>query len=316
MRVHLEGMGLTGCLLAWRLERAGVPFTWHDSDAPRTAWKASTGAIYPGGGLDRVCYDTWQDWMADLEDVAPGCTEPAGYWFNHKRPPHDGDYEVLRRVPGAPDGSRDTQLSLAALHSWHINAQTLVPALRERYKEQQVAPVSGCAERGRYIIAHGFPGNPRHDHVFWGWTRKVQLELDPQLGIDSTRSAFYFRRGLVTMAYAYPVPGTDWWYAGSSLIRQRNMKELEYEKKYARWRREFEALSGGLVRVAEEGEFLQGWRPAQSMDREPPKVTMRDGKLVCPPLWNSGIRHYPEVWRQLSQALGLSDCAAPESPAP
>lgn len=305
MLVHIEGMGLIGCLLAWRLERAGVQFTWDDLDCNggavrHTAWKACTGAIYPGGqkgSVDRTCYDLWQQWFGSelLPEMEPWF-EPAGYWFNHLKPPHDGSYKILR-----DEGA----LRLGEEPTLHCNAQQMVPALRARWAANH-KPHNGPVGADVFLKAHGF--GPRMSHAYWGWTRKVELEIDPRLGLEGpVRGAFYLRKGRFVMAYAYPVPGENTWYAGSSIISQRAaaLKSLEMPSKYERWKRFFEELSGGLVRVGKEHEFLEGWRPAQK-EKDRWVVLQDKNVLSVPPLWSSGLRHFPKVWTEIERALSLN----------
>jgi len=41
--LHIEGMGWLGAVTARVLAERSSSFGWHDTDAPYTAWKASTG---------------------------------------------------------------------------------------------------------------------------------------------------------------------------------------------------------------------------------------------------------------------------------
>lgn len=297
LRVHVEGMGLTGCLLAYHLEKAGADWSWHDIDAPFTAWKASTGAIYPAGqpgSLDYECWRVWAEWLQGQRLYPLAHFEPATYWFNHLSPPHHGDYEFYQ------DGKND--LRRAGPLSYHLNAQTFVPATRRKFKARMVGSAPGhLVGRDAYVVAHGF--SERLDHVLWGWTVPVKLKL-PHYMCGGYRPALYFRRGRFVMAYAYPAPGTEYWYAGSSLIHQREPRELEVEAKFERWRRDFETLANGAIRVTDRGAgSLQGWRPAEGDGRVDPVVkrSLRrsEVRLTVPPLWHSGIRHFPRVLQQL-----------------
>jgi hypothetical protein len=282
--IHIEGMGVLGSLLALRLDHEGIKFTWNDIDAPRTAWKACTGAIFPCGEAESVDWLAYNDWRDELEK--PTWTKPVSrhfergvYTFNHQRPPHDGKYEFSNL------GNTDLRFPLL-FSSYHVNAQTLVPAVRKRFASRQVVAPN---YKQPHVVAHGF--GKQMTHVYWGWTRKVELDYKFK---TSDRPAFYFRQGRYVMAYAYPVPGTPHWYAGSSIIMQRTLlKELLMPPKYERWRDWFEELSGGAVRVkrTREGEFLQGWRPAE----ENPDVyhDKRNKTIRMPSLWNSGVRHAP-----------------------
>lgn len=322
MRVHLEGMGITGSLLALCLERAGVDFTWDDANSPLAAWQASTGAVYPTGrtgSIDRWTYERWVEWVRSdrFASTYPySWLESCAYWFNHKAPPHEGPGQVTREVGGWMRGTEHAAIQ--------INAQRLVPIVRDRFKEKRRE--SRDTKRLR-IVAHGF--SARRTHCYWGWTRLVGLDIASSVKALSLgrRASIYFRDGRFNMAYAYPVPGdASRWYAGSSLIKQLRGGErsLEIEPKYERWKQTLERVSGGLLRVVAEGDMLEGWRPASEdvpTGTEPVRPHLYDAadqmrpwvklmtlseSLVVPPLWNSGIRHFPLVWAQIARALNVS----------
>ena len=99
MRVHLEGMGLQGSLLLYLLQQknlANLELTWNDIDSPHTAWKASTGAIYPANstkfGDDHACHQRWGEWH-ELGWFQP-YLERCNFWFSQKSPPHGGKYRT------------------------------------------------------------------------------------------------------------------------------------------------------------------------------------------------------------------------------
>lgn len=302
MRVHIEGMGLTGSMLATMLWRNEVDFTWHDSRDPRVAWQASTGAIYPSGshkfGPDEECREVWAQWHE--QDIFDGATEEARFVYSTKSPPHGGKYAREQMESG---------LWLAGPSSYHLNAQLLVPKTRELFAGGEMRPCDapGPDDVDWYIVGHGW--GRRLGHTYWGWTRLVELDYDRslyQLNGEERRPAFYFREGRFIMAYAYPVPGTPYWYAGSSIIKQPTMgrKSLDMQAKYDRWKANFERLAAGSVTVAQEGEFIEGWRPAAKEDDDA-WTRVRGNVISVRPLWNSGIRHFPKQWAGVAQTLGL-----------
>lgn len=305
--VHLEGMGVLGSVLALCLERAHVPFTWHDTDEVTTAWRASTGCVYPvlrAGSKSAQGYAAWNHWLTTgLIPKRWRCTERAVAWFNGKVAPHDGSYPVtvdqkaLRCNPEHP--------------SVHVNAQRLVPLTRQRFAAHRLPGRSSKAKH--YVVAHGF--GKRLDHYFWGWAMPVQLSLPLWMRTrdgDPTRPSVYTRYKRFEMAYAYPMPGTQLWYAGSSLIHQRLPKPLDVEKHFLRWRMIFQRLTKGTVGVHVSGEAMQGWRPAGAKTSEEKsakddqlRVLLRGRTLEVPPLYHSGIRHSPLVVEQVFQKLKL-----------
>lgn len=295
MRVHLEGMGVNGSLLARKLAAAKVDFTWNDTDAPVTAWKASTGAIYPSGstkfGPDQACWNVWSRWYRD-NFLPADVLEPANYWFGHKKPPHEGRYDIVCRS--------EENLGMAMPPSFHINAQALVLQTRALFADRR-ASVAAPAEH--HIVTHGF--GQRMISTYWGWTRLVELRYDQYpYGAMGQRPSFYFRPNKLVMAYAYPCPGTPYWYAGSSIIYQKVAKPLDIPPKYAKWKENFLRLSNGAVEVVGEGPMLEGWRPKSQDDRW---VVKRGNVITLRPLWNSGIRHFPYQWYQVSKLLGIRD---------
>jgi hypothetical protein len=301
MKVHLEGMGVNGCLLAHQLRRAGIEFTWHDDEvaSPINAWRASTGCIYPSGstkfGPDELCYNVWRDWFNELQ-YAPWL-ERSNYVFMTKRPPHEGKYE-FEKVEG---------LHLGSLPSYHLNAQALVTSTRVAFCKDQLRPSEGrrmVDEADVYIVTHGF--GQRLGAVYWGWMRPVRLHYPDTFNVGGLRPCFYFRPDRVQMAYAYPIPNTDTWYAGSSIIKQKLGKEksLDMEAKYERWKKMFQRLSGETVEVIEAGDCVEGWRPAAAPE-DTAWLRKKGNVITLRPLWNSGIRHFPFQWAALAKQLGV-----------
>lgn len=293
MKVHIEGMGVNGCLLAHQLRRVGIDFTWHDIDVPKTAWKASTGAIYPSGSLkfgpDQKCYDVWSAWFNELQ-YAPWL-ERSNWVYCTKKPPHEARYE-FREVAG---------LKIGMAPSFHLNAQVMVPSTRLTFEAGQR---KGRVDADLTVVSHGF--GERLGHAYWGWHRPVRLRYPTEFDVGGLRPAIYLRPNRVEMAYAYPIPGTDMWYAGSSIIKQKygSFKSLETWPKYERWKRTFEKYSKGVVEIEAAGDCVEGWRPATAP--EDTAWLRRKGNVVTlRPLWNSGIRHFPFQWATLAVQLGV-----------
>lgn len=321
MNVHIEGMGVVGSALGWMLARAGVPFTWSDIDTRagatllqeayhgnphKAAWTSSTGAIYPSGNQrDRECYQVWRSWASAgapwTRDLAR-TIETAAYWYVTKNAPHGGSDE-----PSLDLG----HIRCHALPSYHLHVQRFVAGSRDAFAGKRVNDRAGAQPGARIVVAHGF--NDRLQRVVWGWTRIVDLELDRRIysGLEGApRPCIYIRPNRYTLAYAYPLPGTPYWYAGSSLIVQKTARELSTEDKYARWHNELVQHTGGFARVREvKTPILQAWRPSLGTtadEAEEPLWSARaDGSLVVMPLWHSGVRWLPAVLRAAAGALGL-----------
>jgi hypothetical protein len=303
--VHLEGMGLLGCLTAWQLSRLGIEFTWSDCDASYTAWRACTGACYPcSPGIEGNCYYQWMQWVGS--GIYPdGLLEVCDYWVDSctKSLPHGlvGDVEALAgpmRLVG---------------RSVHLNAQRLVELTRSYFACCRTTNVPAVRDTRLYLIAHGF--NSRLKRYLWGWNRLVKLSYDPEgpLGTQSRqgcRPCFYLRKNRFQYSYCYPRPGTPYWYAGSSMISQTTPRMLNVEARYAAWLGWFKELSGGLVEVEEEGDCSQGWRPLGQKEKNLLKhleiCTVSPGRISCPPMGASGFRLYPCIWEQLSRHLSAA----------
>jgi len=289
--IHLEGMGVLGSFIAWTLHQRGVQFTWHDIDSSVNAWRASTGAVFPTGEVEDIDgMRMWQHWLATPSAQLQASTERASWWYCTKAPAHGAkgkpiaDLGALKRHP---------------VDSIHFNAQNFVPATRVRFDSQRV----GCAPTGaQLVVSHGF--NERLDHYVWGWTRLVQLQCDSRM-LVAGRPSIYCREGRFVMAYAYPIAGTSYWYAGSSLIVQKKPHDLDVQKKYDTWLKHFTRLTGGLVKVVGAAQFLTGWRPRGLATDGQWWRRRADGALLLKPHWHNGVRHAPLVVNALFKELGL-----------
>lgn len=293
--IHLEGMGVLGSMIAWALHQRDIQFTWHDIERPINAWAASTGAIFPTGDVDdQLGMKMWEQWIGGGEAawaklaMFRECVERASWWYSTKAPPHSAKGEVLCDL-GA--------LRCLSTGAIHFNAQLFVPRTRSYFAGRRI---SRPPPSTRVVVTHGF--NERLHHYVWGWTRLIGLDCDPRMR-GLLRPSIYCRKGRFVMAYAYAVPGSSWWYAGSNLIVQREPRALEMEKKYQTWLNAFTQLTDGLVKVRSAGDFLAGWRPAHAPD-DTALVTQRaDGTVVVRPCWHNGVRLSPLVVRDVLAAL-------------
>jgi hypothetical protein len=279
--IHVEGMGVVGSLLAWQLEARGVAWSWSDNESKVNAWSASTGSIFATGeASDMACMEVWDSWRrrAPWAKHLAHCVEEAAWWYSTKAAPHGSKLKHVSEFRGLRRGPKN---------SLHFNSQLFVPETRKLLaSRRELAPPKGA----RVIVSHGF--GSRLSHYVWGWARLVRIEGLEQ---NSLRPCVYLRKGKFVMAYAYPVPNTPYWYAGSSLISQQTPKDLTVLDKYARWKTNFEELSGGAVQVVEESEFLTGWRPVPLSDREPLLKLSQDGSVLVRPQGHSGVRKSPAI---------------------
>jgi hypothetical protein len=295
--IHLQGMGVIGSALAWALHARGIPFTWSDTDDPITSWRASTGAVYPSlSERDAAGYRGWERWFASppwtpLKERR--IVERAAYWYCTKMPPHG-----FKTAPARTVG----RMKMHPLPSFHLNAQTLVPLTRQHFASLE-RPLSVSGER--LVVAHGF--NDRLRRYVWGWMRPVVLDTS-NLDAGGLRPSVYLRQGRVVMAYAYPIPGTIYWYAGSTLLVQGTPKTRDPENDVARWRRRWDQLTGGLCPVlGHYGPAVQGWRPSTGpVGQEPMQRLWEEreaGTLVVMPCWHSGVRWLPLIVEELLEKV-------------
>lgn len=272
--IHIEGMGLLGSMLARRLAREDIEFTWNDIDSPHVAWHACTGLAYPDGdpyalaGLAR-----WE------EETLMGRTPEAAsapFVFAHKKNPHEGtdgimeDYGPLRR------GNRDAVA---------LNAPQYVRNTRDRYQDWRT---DGARPGDTVVVAHLTP--ERGNGYLWGWSAQVELELPDYLDALPDRPALYAKTHRFNLTYAYPTPLTSNWWAGSTNVIQMDPKPVTQER-LDRYVQEWVENARELleVEIIDVREVFQGWRPRHAVgDSRAPEWV--EDRLVLPALSGSGMR--------------------------
>lgn len=305
-RIHLEGMGVVGSLLAWSLDEAGVSFTWHDIESDVNGWQACTGVVYPGGDTETAeGYRGWQAWRSNppWPDALDEYVETCSYWYSHQSPPHDGDYTSQAEVEG---------LSMADPPCYNFNAQGFVPATRERFHDQRTDELPPESEYDTRVITHGFD-QPRTERYTWGWMGVGTIDADQRMYqlAEHGRPCVYCKKGSYIIAYAYPKPGTDHHYLGTHIISQAQPKPLEIGDKPETWAKWFTSLSEGAVTPVSIEEYRQGWRPVSNSESFVKRVTDKDGAAVAVrPLRGSGVRLAPNAAAALHEALGLPPASA------
>jgi hypothetical protein len=276
-------MGLLGSLLAWRLTADGITFTWHDTDTPHTAWKASTGLVYPAGDArSQRNLAAWTDWWA-RPTLPPGVLLPVHYVFAHRHPPHEGRYRTTPLGPG---------LTLAHAAAFTVDVPQLVHTTRGHFASRRTDTPPPDADV--LVRAHG-----HHRAVcwMWGWSAPVQLRLPAVLAELPHRPALYGRK-VRQLVYAYPIPSRPgWWWAGSTLTRQTHPRSLSADAHLRRWMDNWAAVWPRIDLTAAEAP-AQGWRPRPDDADTPDPVrvdTARGPVITLPALWHSGVRWAPEV---------------------
>lgn len=282
LRIHLSGMGLVGCLLACELERLGLGFTWSDSEASVTAWKASTGCVYPSGeAVDLVGYNRWAAMLAESSHAVCRFSETASYGFTQKSIPHGAGSKLLRVARS--HGS----VKVLNKPSFHVNVQGFVLDTRQRLAGQRSRP-----KPGEIIVhSHGYHGKFVTDYR-WGWSapcfvRGGVFEIYPRMCLNA-------KEGRFINAYLYPRPGTDHFYLGTSFIYQKAPKPLEMEGKLLKIVQHIKRVAGGGLEIEVAGSPVAGWRPVYSEDGLP-VCAREENELFVRPQAANGLRHSP-VW--------------------
>ena len=282
--VILEGMGVVGSLVARHLAEREVEFNWFDKGRSISAWRACTGSVYPSG-------DAESEWAREQwRTMLPEYTETAPLVFCTKRPPHGGRYSWTEASCG---------LNVGDVESIHVNAQRLVEDTRRLLEPNKVWVVESSQMLPTYLVTHGWSW--RRVDSLWGWSAPVRVER-----LDSTlpeRACYYLKEGRFLTAYAYPRPGTDEYYAGSSMIPQVREHKLDAQSHFLAWRDRFERLARGGVRVEQIGPTVQGWRPRGApgpmiaLNPAPPHT------YAIRPQGPNGVRHAPLYLRAVDQLL-------------
>lgn len=283
-------MGIIGSLTAMMMVAEGYSFRWDDVEEPhKVAWKACTGAIIPTGeALDMEC----RKWWHDNRRMFSKTLERARWCYSAANPPHNGAKQGVVAVEEIGN------IKISNVASYHLNAQVLVPSVRQNLEAWRRKPKKG----DRRVVAHGFG-----KHIWkwsWGWSAQVEIELDPVLREDlqGVRGCFYLRNGY-QLNYLYPVPHTNRYYAGTTLITQKEPKSLELKPKYDKWLENVKKESSGLIKITKmfPKTLMEGWRPMANPDD--PLVKEEKGKLYLKPMYGNGIRHFPALWKALEEAL-------------
>jgi hypothetical protein len=289
--LHLEGMGVMGSLIAHQLRDRGIDFTWHDTEAKVNAWRACTGVIYPSGvKLDNKNHKRWAETLEGNFNPYARWMEAATFCHYSQHAPHNGRSTVLYEVGG---------VRVSNAYTYHLDAQSMVHETRRILVDQR-------RTRNQYgrlcIVTHGF--RPERIGAWsWGWSAKVMLDLHPKLKSLHFRPCLYMRDGFV-LDYLYPVPMTDRWYAGTTLVAQQKPKELLIAPKYLAWMDRMERKAdGAFYIVADCGPYpelmVQGWRPVPKDDT--PLVERVGDTIYVRAQYGSGIRHFWTLWDKLEE---------------
>ena len=280
VRVHLQGFGWVGAYLALRLSQEGHQITWEDNDSPYTAWRASTGCIYPSG--DEWEMQSYVYWLEHPLHHAFMCFAP--FWYGSKGSPHSGRWRAVTDL-GA--------LRRHRLPTLHVNVQAFVEYQRDQWRHRrQERPEGALLIRGAQPTRY-----------MWGWSAKARLNWR---GLsEHSAPCIYLKPNKFETLYAYPAPNEQTHYVGSAMIAQREPRKLKLADKILRWEDRFESLTGGLAYVEQFTEYRQGWRPYGPDEAwNARRLVARLGEsLEVYPMRHSGVRLAPALWDAVSKEL-------------
>lgn len=300
--VHLEGMGVVGCLVAARFHLEGIDFTWSDTEAERTAWKVSTGAI-PVFGDEQSHADRreWLRWYKQDDSFGRHIQHymtKAVWCYTAQNPPHKA------RDIGCRPKAEVGPIKVSNKCSLHMDVQRFVLETRQLFARQRTPGVGWGSRRPRnLIVTHGFGSNI---HAWsWGWSGQVVIELSDELqqALRRRRPCFYLRNGY-QLPYLYPVGREREYYAGTTLITQKQPRSLPIVPKLQVWRRHVEEYSGGHIAIAGNvpHSLGEGWRPMAALDA-PLIERVGQHTLRIRPQYGNGLRHFPSTYRALREAM-------------
>jgi len=286
-------MGLIGCTLARKLQQEGIEFSWEDNDAVFSAWKASTGCVYPSGNpKDAYNYKKFQDSAAGLGMEY----EVADYCFSQNSIPHKENSKELSV------NSTDGQLKFLNLPSFHVNVQDFVLNTREKFKSLRRQEAQDVFT----IHANGFHQYHPSDWR-WGWSTTAKVTLKTP---SKQRICFNLKEGRFVNVYLYPKPQTEDYYFGTSFIFQRKMKNLETDNKIIKSLAHAKSKIENFAGIELFGEVQQGWRPAYTSDSLP-DYHVHENNMYLKPQMANGVRHHISFFENIMD--GIKGLYAPNS---
>lgn len=287
-----------GCLVALRLQEEGIDFTWSDIDAPRTAWKVSTGAVPVfGDTMSNRCRVQWLKWLKSRTHFGNHMRHYMAktiWCYTAANPPHKASEVGTRaRRQVGPVQISNKQSANMDVQSFVLDTRSLYNALRRKDKPRKRLTV----------ITHGFGSNIAA--WSWGWSAQVAIEMSAELqeALGHRRPCFYLRNGY-QLPYLYPVGLQREYYAGTTLITQKKPKSLPIEPKLKVWKQHVEDYTEGHVRVVKviKGSLGEGWRPMAHEDA-PLIESVDERTLRIRPQYGNGIRHFPSTMKALLEEL-------------
>ena len=291
LKVHIKGFGLIGSLLAWELTERKIDFSWHDEDHP-SAWKASTGCIYPSGDpFDNLNYNLWlKKFSGDTTAPIQLFAESVDYGFTQKSIPHGNNSKELKVVNSVGN------IKILNKQSMHFNVQKFVNFSRNFFFSVST-PVDPS---GALVVhAHGFHKHRPTDYR-WGWS--IRCKVSGEVFDKHPRMCLNAKEGRFINAYLYPRPMTDDYYLGTHFIYQKNQKNLEIGNKVENIISHIKKVTDGQVDIQTDGVATVGWRPAY-VSEFPHAFIQESNQMYITPKSANGLRHAPSYIKEIADAI-------------
>lgn len=291
LKVHIKGFGLIGSLLAWELSERKIDFTWYDEDHP-SAWKASTGCIYPSGDpFDHLNYNLWLKKFSP-DEVMPIqlFAESVNYGFTQKSIPHGNNSKDLKVIESIGN------IKILNKCSMHVNIQKFVNFSRNFFFS---ASVPADPSNALIIHAHGFHKYRPTDYR-WGWS--IQCKVSGEAFDKYPRMCLNAKEGRFINAYLYPRPMTDDYYLGTHFIYQKNQKNLEIGNKVENIISHIKKVTDGKINIQTNGVATVGWRPAY-VSEFPHAFIQESNQMYITPKSANGLRHAPSYIKEIADAI-------------
>lgn len=287
--IHLQGMGLVGAQLALWLDRHEMKFTWSDTDEPFTAWRASTGCVYPTKDDD---IEAWEHLLTQMPLVRKH-SERARWCYTSKNPPEGAKIKAVDRVG---------PITVSDATTIQVNVQRLVEDTREKFEGRRKPATPQAHKKDQIIVTHG---SATAHHYVWGWSALVLLELDSTLHWEGERRPAIYLRKHYDLAYLYPQPNSQWFYGGTSNVVQRTPKHRDLDTTFENWIEVVEERTQGLVTVTDlkMGSLTEGWRPRPEISHHKIVWQGDDGVIYVRAQGGSGLRHFPRVAEAIDALL-------------
>lgn len=269
--IHVSGVGMLGAFLLAELDRRGYAFTWDDIESPLNAWEVCTGAIIPyDDEVDSWYAQGYRYWAQCAAEDFAAYLEPVHLVYGLKGVPARMALRLGKKPTPLATAPCGVNIWPEVQTGWQLRAQRFVLDMREKYAERRVPapPLRPDVPGTTRVHCRGVLDTHSRPVPLWGWT--VLAKLTPKTRcpfwpIDGLRPSLHFNDPTKPGAryYFQPQAGTEWWWAGSDRVRQKEPVTLEVQARVEQFQRAVEAVWGRWLDVTYQPDILQGWRPEE-----------------------------------------------------